>query len=146
MAKYQIKESVYVRIDGAEEYFKADPQDPQIIDVPDDTEPGSRWIPLDDAAKSAKKKLLEYRALPKEKKEEEVAKRAAEREEAEVKEAQARFSGSQRTGRGAGGGGGGTEHHGGTELANPVPAGAHERGREDVAGKKGNRPSDKPVI
>lgn len=144
MAKYQIKESAYVRIDGADEYFKADAQDPQVIDIPDDVEPSSKWIPLDDAARAAKKKLLEFRALPKEKKDEEVAKRELEREEQEAKEAQSRFTGSQRGGRG--GGGGGSELHGGTELANPVPAGAHEKGREDAGGKKGGRPSDKPVI
>lgn len=133
MAKYQIKTDAFIRVEGEDVYFRASAEDPQIIEVPDDTEPSAKWIALDEGAKAAKKRLAEFRSLPKEKKEAEIRKRADELEAEEVRKAEASFKVSSRSVKEEPGGKHFAQGPGGTELSNP----GHE---------KGKRPADKSPL
>lgn len=91
MAKYLIKENTSVTLDpvsGASEFYRATFAEPLEITVPDEVEPGSKWKPLDEAARKAKKKLAEFRAQPEDKKREQKAKEAQELEDEDSREAE----------------------------------------------------------
>lgn len=62
MAKYKLFESAFV----GETFIRAEPTRPAVIRLDDDVEPSRSWTPLDKAAESAQKKLLEsdYDGLP----------------------------------------------------------------------------------
>jgi len=62
MAKYKLFESAYV----GDTYVRADARTPAIIEVDEEVEPSRTWQPIDKAAESAQRKLLEqdYDTLP----------------------------------------------------------------------------------
>lgn len=64
MAKYQT--FAPASVDGA--YYDASAENPAVLELPDETEPSRDWIPLDDGAEAALKKLAAWDAKdPKEK-------------------------------------------------------------------------------
>lgn len=60
MAKYQIFEPAFV----AGQYYVATRENPETVVLADEEEPSRKWVPLDDGAKAAQKRLADFDALP----------------------------------------------------------------------------------